>query len=396
MINVSTAQQLIQQNSLAAPITQVPLAEAAGLVLARDIQAPADVPFFHQSAMDGYAFSFQHWQQQPLQVTAHIPAGSQQPHTLQPGQAARIYTGAPLPPGADTVVMQERTEQLQNRLVIIDEQLQPGSNVRTRGSEIAGGTPALAAGSCLHPGAIGFLASLGIEKVPVYRRIQVTLIITGNELLQPGMPPAYARVYDSNSYLLTAALQALPVTQLATQHAGDDVMAIAAAIKAALLYSDLVLVTGGVSAGDYDFVVAAMQACEVTQVFHKIKQKPGKPLFMGRHQHQLLFGLPGNPASVLTCFYEYVLPAIYYMTGHTTHRVRAQQRVLTTPVHKKPGLTQFIKATCTATEVTPCPAQESYRLSSFAAANCLLVLDEAVTSCLAGETVTVHLLPHYL
>lgn len=396
MITVTVAHDLLQQHSQPTPVAWVPLSEAAGLVLARDIQAPADVPFFHQSAMDGYAFAYQHWQRQPLQVTAHIPAGNQQLHTLQPGQAARIYTGAPLPAGADTVVMQERTEQLQNRLFIIDEQLQPGSNVRTRGSEITCGTPALTAGSCLHPGAIGFLASLGIEKVPVYRRIKVTLIITGNELLQPGVPPAYARVYDSNSYLLTAALQALPVTQLATQYADDDVMAITAAIKAALLYSDLVLVTGGVSTGDYDFVVAAMQACEVTQVFHKIKQKPGKPLFMGRHQHQLLFGLPGNPASVLTCFYEYVLPAIDYMAGHTRHRIQPQQRVLTTAVHKKAGLTQFIKATCTATGVTPCAAQESYRLSSFATANCLLVLDEAVTSCPAGETVTVHLLPHYL
>lgn len=393
MLSVSAARQMIRERIITTPGVSLPLQEAAGLVLAADVYAPADVPFFHQSAMDGYAFSFQNWQQQPLDITTRIPAGSYAANPLLPGEAARIYTGAPLPEGADTVVMQERTEQMRGRLYITDALLQEGSNVRYRGSEIGNGNLALAAGSYLSPAGIGFLANLGISRVTVYSRVNITLIITGSELQQPGHPLLPGQVYESNSFMLTAALQWLPVIQLSTQYVKDDITATIQAIKTAKQHSDMILVTGGVSAGDYDFVAEAMLASGIKKVFHKIKQKPGKPLLVGCSGRQLLFGLPGNPASVLTCFYEYVLPAIEMMSGQTQSGIQTVQRRLTAPVHKKAGLTHFLKASCDAAEVTPTGAQQSYRLSSFASANCLLVLEEEVTFCDKGDWVTVHLLP---
>ncbi|BAV06549.1 molybdopterin molybdochelatase [Filimonas lacunae] len=393
MISVSEARQFISNYTGRSSVVTLPLVEAAGLTLAADIFSPVDVPFFHQSAMDGYAFCYQHWQQQPLSVTAHIPAGSWHTQQLAAQQAARIYTGAALPIGADTVVMQEKTQLAGQLLHITDEQLQQGSNVRPRGSEIGKGALALHAGTYLNAAAIGFLANLGIACVPVHRKLKVSIIVTGNELLQPGNSISHGQVYESNSFMLTAALQNLPVIQLATQYVQDDVPATISAIQAALLYSDMVLLTGGVSAGDYDYVAAAMQACGVQQVFHKIKQKPGKPLLFGQKAHQLLFGLPGNPASVLTCFYEYVLPAIEAMTGQPHRRVQQVQRRLSDTVYKKAGLTHFMKAVCDDVQVTVSQAQESYRLSSFATVNCLLVMEDEATCYEKGELVNVHVLP---
>lgn len=393
MISVTAAQDIIKQLAEPTNFETIPVSEACGRVIALPVYAPADVPGFHQSAMDGYAFGWQYWQQLPLRVHNCIPAGAAATEPLSPQYAARIYTGAALPPGADTVVMQEKTVLHQARLFIQDEHLTPGANVRLRGSEVAAGQLALEAGSYLHPGSVGFLANMGVYEVPVHRRVRVTLIVTGSELVQPGRPLAYGQVYEANSYSLRAALQHLPVQLLQVLHVPDQLSPTIQAVENALIQSDVVLLTGGVSAGDYDYVADALRHCGAQLLFHKVKQKPGKPLLFARSGPKLLFGLPGNPAAVLTCFYEYVWPAIEQMAGLGSSRVRSVQRRLAVRVNKKPGLTCFLKAVCNAAEVTPCPAQESYRLSSFHTANCLLVLEEAATEHLPGELVTVHLLP---
>lgn len=396
MISVSAAKNMI--GNLTAPLCheKVPLSAACGRMLALPVYAPADVPGFHQSAMDGYAFTWQSWQQLPLQVHNSIPAGVGVTEPLSPQYAARIFTGAALPPGADTVVMQEKTVLHQARLLIQDERLAPGANVRLRGSELAAGQLALEAGSYLHPGSIGFLANMGVHEVCVHRKVRVALIITGNELVQPGLPLMHGQIYDANSWSLLAALQYLPVQVQQILHVPDSLTQTIQAVKTAVAQSDIVLLTGGVSAGDYDYVAEALHSCGAQLLFHKVKQKPGKPLLFAHHQQTLLFGLPGNPASVLTCFYEYVWPAIERMAGFNNSRLQQVQRRLTARVVKKPGLTCFMKAVCNAEEVTPCSAQESYRLSSFHTANCLLVLEENATEHLPGDLVTVHLLPDRL
>jgi molybdopterin molybdotransferase len=160
----------------------------------------------------------------------------------------------------------------------------------------------------------------------------------------------------------------------------------------ALVKYDMVLLTGGVSAGDYDFVVRAAAQCGVTQQFHKVAQKPGKPLFFGTKDHKLLFGLPGNPASVLTCFYQYVVPALAAMQGRKELTTKVQVPLAASYI-KKPGLTHFLKGWCDGRQATPLPAQESYKLSSFAVANCLITLDADGTHYEEGTLVDVHLLP---
>lgn len=393
MISVTEARQLIQQQLPPAAVTRLPLTAATGLVLADAIYSPVDIPHFHQAAMDGYAFLHSSWQQQPLPVTGVLPAGHTERITLPPGRAARIYTGAAVPAAADTVVMQEQSTVQDQLLYISNTTLPAGSNVRLQGSEIARHELALAAGTLLNPATIGFLAGMGIAEIPVFAPVRVSLIITGSELQPPGSILAYGQVYDANSFTLTAALKKLPVQQQPTQHVPDNAGAIAHAIRKALPVSDVVLLTGGVGVGDFDFVTTALQECAIPVVFHKIRQKPGKPLLLAKHRQQLIFGLPGNPASVLTCFYEYVLPALLQMAGQPCYQLPAMQCRLTAAVEKKPGLTHFMKAVCTHDTVSPLGAQESFRLSSFVQANCLLILEEAATRYEAGDTVTIHLLP---
>jgi molybdopterin molybdotransferase len=192
--------------------------------------------------------------------------------------------------------------------------------------------------------------------------------------------------------MLTIALQKAGIKDIAVVKAADDLSTLTDVLQSALQNSDVVLLTGGVSVGDYDFVVEATQACHVVKQFHKIRQKPGKPLFFGLKSNQLIFGLPGNPSSVLTCFYEYVYPALKGML-QAPSAVKVIQAKISHAYQKPAGLTHFLKARMNNDTVTPLHAQESFRLHSFAQADCLIKLPEAVTGVEAGEMVEVHILP---
>lgn len=375
------------------PAKPLPLRDAAGLVLAADVFAPQDIPAFRQSAMDGYAFAFRNWAGQPLPVTATIPAGHTTRTTLAAGKAARIFTGAPMPDDADTVVIQEKTEVAVTGLHIRDEVIRAGANVRPIGSEARKGALALAAGTRLTPAAIGFLATLGLDEVAVHARPRIQVIVTGNELQTPGHPLEHGQVYEANSYTLCAALAQLQLHNIPVHHAPDHAQQLQAIIAEALDTADVLLLTGGVSVGDYDYVAQALGNCGVKTLFHKVAQKPGKPLFAGRLKDKLVFGLPGNPSSVLTCFYEYVLPVIEQKMGIIHSSVQAQTLVLRNAYQKAAGLTHFLKGQCDAGGVTLLTGQESYKLHSFAVANCLVQLDADQTSFAAGDPVIVHRLP---
>lgn len=393
MISVTEAKKIISDNTSTSVPVQLLLSETLGMVLAADIIAGMDIPAFPQSSMDGYAFSFSGWEiNKTLEIKGVMPAGSDEMISFHPGQAVRIFTGAAVPAGADTVVMQEKVTTENGLLYIEDEKLVAGSNVRPRGSEINTGEMALAKGSVLTPAAIGFLAGIGITHVTVYPKPSVAIIVTGKELQQPGKPIGYGQVYESNSASLTAALQQLNITNVQLFWADDDLEILTQVIKTALQKMDIVLLTGGVSVGDYDFVLEAAEQCGITTLFHKIKQRPGKPLFVGRHEEQLVFGLPGNPSSVLTCFYEYVLPALQKFCYHKKG-LSILQAPLAKPLQKAAGLTHFLKGYYDGEKVTSLNAQESYRLSSFAKANCLVQLNEDVTHCGEGDLVEIHLLP---
>lgn len=394
LITVSEARKIIEENVKPLPAEIIPLQDAAGMLLAENIFSSTDIPPFNQSSVDGYAFSWHGWQtHKHLKIRGEVPAGYNLPVEFEPATAVRIFTGAPVPDGADTVVMQEKTKVVNNTLHIqADEKLLTGANVRLKGTDIKQGELALEKNTLLSPAAIGFLAGVGIDKVSVYKKPYVSIIVTGDELQQPGEHLGAGQVYESNSFMLLAALQQAGVHAQKIVHCDDTLEDITKELLSALEDADVVLLTGGVSVGDYDFVPQAALACGVNKLFHKIKQRPGKPLFLGKKKHKLVFGLPGNPSSVLTCFYEYVLPALHLLNAGIKS-LQVMQAPLAKSFQKQVLLTHFIKAVYDGKTVTPLGAQESYRLSSFAKANCLMVVDEEKNICNEGEMVEIHLLP---
>ena len=394
MIPVDEARKLILENTNILPAVWLPLQKALGLVSAADIFSTIDIPSYPQSSMDGYAISFAGWQKnKTLTIEGESAAGMSESITLMPEKAVRIFTGAPVPSGADTVVMQEKTKIENGLLIIDDNKLETGLNVRPKGSEIRDGELALSKNSILSPAAIGFLASIGDTEVNVYPSPRVSIIITGNELQQPGEPLQYGQVYDSNSFALKFALQQAGIHYIYVLYAEDKLDILSGALNSALHQSDVVLLTGGASVGDYDFVTQAADDCGVETIFHKIKQRPGKPLFFGKRGNKIVFGLPGNPASVLTCFYEYVAPTLAQMSKKI-FKLQNINVPLAKAFKKTAGLTHFLKGYYNGETVTALHAQESYRLSSFAQANCLVQINEDTTECKEGELVEIHLLPY--
>jgi molybdopterin molybdotransferase len=393
LISVPEAKKIVLECvSVLSPVPYS-LMEAAGLTLAENIYAPVSIPNFAQSSMDGYALLFDDLQKnESLLLKGEMAAGSKQQLMLAPQAVARVFTGAPLPTGADTVVMQEKVTVRDGRLYVNDARLEKGMNVRLPGSEISQGELAATKDSSLSASAIGFLAGMGITGVSVYPRPAITIIVTGNELVAPGTPLSMGQVYESNSYSLRAALKQMQIHQVQVAQVEDNLQALMNRLQLALQESDVVFLTGGVSVGEYDFVAAAARNSGVETIFHKIRQRPGKPLFFGRKECKLVFGLPGNPASVMTCFYEYVEPALRKMCKQKTG-IQEIKVPLSASFNKPAGLTHFLKGWYDGEKVKPLNAQESFRLSSFARANCLIRFDEAMTQYNEGEMVEIHLLP---
>jgi molybdopterin molybdotransferase len=385
MISVIEAKKLIEENCEPSRIILTPLLEACGSILAESIFSPIDTPPFDQSAMDGFAFSFDGWNgKNELFVTEEIQAGSFSNNTLKPGHAVRIFTGAPVPKGADSVVMQEKVVINGQYISIDDQMLSKGANVRLSGSQTKKGAIVLEAGVLITPAAVSLIAGIGIADVNVFAKPKINIIVTGNELVKPGHPISEGQIYESNSYGLMAALSQLGIIPDSVVMVGDEEDETIDKIMSQLK-CDILILTGGVSMGNYDFVTSALDKCGVTKVFHKVKQKPGKPLFFGKKGSTLVFGLPGNPAAVMTCFYEYIVPVISRFTRKKYYK--SLQLTLAQSYGKKPGLTHFLKGKTNESYVTILPGQESYLMNSFAVADCVVELEEEKEHFNAGESV---------
>jgi molybdopterin molybdotransferase len=369
----------------------LPIEIAAGLILAEDVYSALDIPAFDQSSMDGYAIYLEDISD-TLQLQGVIPAGALQQVELMKKHTMRIFTGAPLPLGADTVVMQEKVSVSPTHIRVEDKQIEKGTHVRLRGAEIKKGELVLQKGTRLSAPVIGLLASTGLAEVRIHPPPVITIIATGKELQKPGHPLSFGQVYESNAYFLSAALQQALVKEIQVLQADDELAIVQEKLDHALDNSDIVLLTGGISVGDYDFVRKAADLNGIDCRFHKVKQKPGKPFYFGTKGNQLVFGLPGNPASVITCFYEYVLPAIEDMMRQP-HRVQRTAAVLKESFCKVKGLTQFLKGYVNSGVVSILAAQESFRLRSFSEANCLVCLEEQRLQYEKGEMVNLRLLP---
>jgi len=392
MISVKEAKELVLAHTKVLDAAWMNLYDATGLVLAGDVFSPIDMPSFNQSAMDGYGVRFEDLlANKPLQIVGEIPAGKAATYELKANTAVRIFTGAQIPFGCDTVIMQEKSLVEDGYLLVNDPLAVKGLNIRLQGSQIKKGILAMKAGSIISAGAAGYLAGLGLNRIKVINKPKVYIINTGKELIKAGSELTDGKVYESNSYSLNAALVEMHLMAEDILLVDDDEALITEAIAQKLNTCDVVILSGGVSVGDYDFVAKAIANCGVKEVFHKVKQKPGKPIYLGALNYKLVFGLPGNPGAALTCFYEYIAPSLKRMMG-----IELQDTTIKLPLtlgyQKKPGLTFLLKGIANINDVTPLPAQESYLMSSFSKANCIIVLEEDATDFNEGDLVEVHLL----
>ncbi len=394
MISVEEAYSLILKNAKVLKPSTSSLSDALGSVVAKTILSPIDLPLFNQSAMDGYAFLYSDYaNKKQIKIIGEVAAGKAFDKQLISGQGVRIFTGANVPVGADTVVMQEKAAVKDNALVITDTAISKGANIRKTGSQIKRGQIALPKGSLITPGGVGYLAAMGITTMATFPQPKITVVVTGSELKKPGKPLIKGEIYESNSFALESALKSIGINVHKVISIPDSFKQTVTVLRRAINDSDLILVTGGISVGKYDFVGAALTELGVKNIFYKIKQKPGKPLFFGKNDETLVFGLPGNPAAVLSCFYEYVYPAINAMCGKKDVFLRKVKLAITVDYPKKSGLSFFLKGKTSEFTVTPLDGQESYILSSFAVADCLIYLPAEAEAIKAGEMVEVHLLP---
>lgn len=305
--------QLVLAAAAVAGTQTLPLSQCLQRVLAEDIHAPLNVPAFDNSAMDGYALAAADAGDAALPVTQRIAAGHVgQP--LQAGSVARIFTGAPIPPGADAVIMQEQCELQADGRVLLRAPLQAGQNIRRCGEDMAAGSLVLAAGTRLRPQELGLLASLGMACLSVRAQPRVAVFFTGDELVEPGQPLGSGQIYNSNRYMVVALLQQLgcSVSDLGT--VADSLEATRAALRQAASQHDLVLTCGGVSVGEEDHVKAAVEAEGELHVW-QLAIKPGKPLAFGRVGQAHFVGLPGNPVSSFVTFRMLVEPFIRALAG---------------------------------------------------------------------------------
>jgi len=391
MISVSEAQKLIAAHTNIFETITVPLYEATGLVSAENIFSTINFPPFNQSAMDGYGFRMEDLDEnKSLTITDEIPAGVFPTKPLLSNSSVRIFTGAPVPLGCNTIVMQEKVTVIDNKLFINDNQITIGANIRTQGFQTKIGDLVLEAKTKITPGVVGYLAGLGFDKIKVFRKPNIFVITTGNELNNPGNPLENGKVYECNSYSLHAALSEYKIEPKIIVGVIDNETETTEVIKQNIPHFDIILLSGGVSVGDYDFVSKALENCGVQKIFHKVKQKPGKPLYFGKINNTIIFGLPGNPSALLSCFYLYISPIIKKMMGFKIENKTLLP--LTNSFTKKAGLTFFLKAKMEENKVTILQAQESFLMSSFAYANCIVQLDEDKTEFQIGDLVEVYLL----
>ncbi len=392
MVSVQQAISMITSRMNQMPGVELNLFDALGKVLTENIDATIHVPSFDNSAMDGYCFQ---WIDGCVEyeIVGQIQAGDMNLAPLEPYQCARIYTGAMIPNGVDTVIQQELVSVTDNKISFNLDKIKKGANVRYEGSQSKIGDVVASAGTRITPSLIGLLASNGIEKVKVFDEPKVSIIITGNELVNLGFPLEKGQIYNSNEFALKALLKVSGINHVHVFHAVDTLESVVECVQKASEFADVVVLTGGISVGDFDFVKIAMENFGVEELFYKVKQKPGKPLFVGLKQSKWYFALPGNPAAVITCFNQYLKPTIGMFMGQKNAFSPIAKLPLTESYRKNAGLTHFLKGHYTFENVTLLKGQESFNLSSFNVANCIVELPEEIEFIDKGTIVSVYPLP---
>lgn len=396
-LSVTDAQQCVIARLSYLGEESVQLEQALGRVLAKDVFANRDLPPQDVSAMDGFAVRSQDLKSIPtlLRVVVDIKAGDTAEHALNAGECARIMTGAPLPCGADAVVRVEDTALKSEHEVLIKVQVGGGHDVRRKGENMRLGQPVLTAGCEITPGVVGVLATVKCASVPVFRRPRVAILSSGDELEALEAPFDPEKIPDSNSYALYAQVKALGLDPVLIGISPDvpDVLATMMAEGLNPDNFDVLLISGGTSVGDYDYVRPTLASLGVSMEFWRVEMKPGHPVAFGTKGKNIVFGLPGNPVSSMVCFEQLVVPALRKMMGYQRiYRATVQAR-LGCDQKKKAGRMEFVRVSLVGQnglyEATPTGSQGSADLLSMASANGLMVLAPQSQGCKAGNMVTV-------
>jgi molybdopterin molybdotransferase len=380
-------------------IERVHLRAALGRVLAAEVISPFDVPAHDYSAMDGYAVRFADLNaagETTLKLAGSAFAGVPFQGAMNAGECVRIMTGAVVPAGADTIVMQEHVKAEDDR-VTLGTGHRKGQNLRHAGEDLKTGQAVLRRGHLMRPADIGLIASLGVAEVSVLRRLRVAFFSTGDELRSIGTPLAEGQIYDSNRYTLYGMLTRLGCEVIDMGVVRDDPALLEQAFRDAAATADVVITSGGVSVGEADFVKDLLERLGEV-VFWKVAMKPGRPLAYGRIRDAHFFGLPGNPVSVMVTFYQFVREALLKLMGcDPVPPVPSFKAVCTTPLKKAPGRTEFQRGILSQGAdgnwtVRVTGEQGSGILRSMSEANCFIILPQAQGSVAAGTTVDVQVM----
>lgn len=366
MITVEEARALLFAEVPSPQAASLPLARALGLVLAEDVASDLDMPPWDKSMMDGYAVIADDALE--LEVTGTVHAG-ETGGSVRRGAAMKIMTGAPVPPGADAVQQVEKTERRGSR-VVLHERTRAGQNIAPKGQDLKKGDLVLRAGTRLSAAGLGVLATVGRAEARVWKRPSVALIVTGDEIVEPGEPLRPGTIRNSNAYSLMAQLAGFEPRYLGI--ARDDRDDLRAKIREGLK-SDVLLLSGGVSAGDKDFVIPCLEAEGVKHRMHQVAIKPGRPVFFGTLDRRRIFGLPGNPVSTFVTFEVFVRPFLGRMMGADLERPRVRAR-LTEALPKKMERAQYLPAVVKDGEVGPLQWHGSADLLTVARANAFVIV----------------------
>ena len=388
LLPVTEAQARLLAVAPQLPLETAPLAEAVGRWLAAPIDAQRTQPPVALSAMDGYAIRFAELPG-PWTVVGESAAGRPLAQTLAPGEAARIFTGAALPAGADTILVQEEAARDGDTLRLAGEGPHTlGSSVRSAGSDFAAGTRLAHAGERLTPARVALAAMAGLGAVPVRRRLRIAIVSTGDELVPPGAPVTDATLPASNGVMLAAMLASLPCTVVDHGIVPDQLDALTAAFAVAAADADVVVTSGGVSVGDHDLVRPALAAGGATLDFWRVAMRPGKPLMAGRLADATVLGLPGNPVSAFVTAHLFLLPLVRHLAGDPTPLPPMAEARLACDLPAAGGRTDFLRTAVADGIAYPLASKDSAKLVELGAADALLVRPAGSAAARAGDPCT--------
>lgn len=393
---LSVEQAREQILALMSPVTEtesVSIQQCYQRVLARQVDSPINVPAYRNSAMDGYALRSDDLERNRYRVVAEVLAGRHYPKTVARGEAVKIMTGAPMPQGADTVVMREQATQNAEMVSFAGANIQAGQNVRQAGEDVAQGQAVFHSGQRLLSPEMGMLASLGFAHAEVLRPVKVAIFSTGDEVQAPGVEIKPNSIFDANRFTLTGLLQSLGCQVIDLGIIEDDETKMMQWLEQAAAQADVVITSGGVSVGDADFIKSALEKLGHID-FWRINMRPGRPLAFGQIAGKPFFGLPGNPVAVMVSFINFVEPALRKMQGEQGWQALKINAITLEDLRSRQGRTEFSRGvyafnTQGQMTVRTTGKQGSGILRSMSEANCLIEIAPAIDTVKAGESVTI-------